>query len=104
NSTRLAIISDTVSPRRTPSPASPAATTRTWSTYSRQVSVCASPGVRRATASGAMAAVRWKASHSVAGRSDVLMIPNLGIHTVQMDDSPESHERRERLIRLAEEI
>ena len=51
-----------------------------------------------------MAAVRWKASQSVAGRSDVLMIHNLGTHTVQMDGSPESDQPRERLIRRAEEL
>jgi hypothetical protein len=51
-----------------------------------------------------MAAVRWKASHNVAGRSDVLMILNLGTHTVQMDDSPESDQPRERVVRRAEQL
>jgi len=32
------------------------------------------------------------------------MIPNLGNHTVQMDGSPESDVRRERLIRFAQEL
>ena len=101
---RLAIISETVSPRRTPSPAKPAATLRTCSAYCRQVRVWVSPGVRSATASGSIEAVRWKASHNVAGRSDVLMIHNLGTHTVQMDGSPESHHPHERLTRRAEEL
>src|SRR4029077_5005924 len=58
-------------PRRTPSPDSPAATCRTCAAYSRQVNVCVSPGVRSATASGSIVAVRWNASHRVVGRSDM---------------------------------
>src|SRR5271155_3862886 len=69
---RLAIISETVSPRRIPRPARPAATRRTSAAYCRQVIVWVSPGVRRATASGSIAAVRWNASHSVVGSSDVV--------------------------------
>src|ERR1700744_6436454 len=69
---RLAIISDTVSPRRIPRPARPAATRRTSAAYSRQVIVWVSPGVRSATASGSIAALRWNASHSVVGCSEVV--------------------------------
>ena len=50
-------------PRPTPRAASPAAIERTRSAYSRQVISTAPPGVRNATPSGSMAAVRWNASH-----------------------------------------
>src|ERR1700722_18495224 len=69
---RLAIISETVSPRRIPRPARPAATRRTSAAYCRQVIVWVSPGVRSATASGSTAATRWNASHNVVGRSEVV--------------------------------
>src|ERR1700744_4541392 len=69
---RLAIISDTVSPRRTPRPARPAATRRTSAAYSRQVIFWVSPGVRSATASGSIAALCWNAWHSVVGWSEVV--------------------------------
>src|SRR6516162_3088499 len=69
---RLAIISDTVSPRRIPRPARPAATRRTSAAYSRHVTVWVSPGVRSATASGSIAALRWNASHSVVGGLDLV--------------------------------
>ena len=69
---RLAIISETVSPRRTPRPARPAATRRTSAAYCRQVIVWVSPGVRRVTASGSITATRWNAAHSVVGWSEVV--------------------------------
>src|SRR5271169_2506602 len=71
---RLAIIRETVSPWRTPRPARPAATRRTAAAYSRHVIVWVSPGVRSATASGSIAALRWNASHSVVGGSDVVPV------------------------------
>src|SRR5271166_2719324 len=71
---RLAIISETVWPWRTPRPARPAATRRTAAAYSRHVIVWVSPGVRSATASGSIAALRWNASHSVVGGSDVVPV------------------------------
>src|SRR6202008_2530917 len=74
NSGRLVSISPTVSPRPTPSAASPAATRSTRCAYSVQVQLTASPFVRSATVSPHSAAVIWKASQTVcasraAGRS-----------------------------------
>src|SRR6266702_7465162 len=69
NSGRLVIISATVSPLRTPSPASPAAISRTRPAYSRQVIVTAPPGVRSATSCGYRATVPWNASQNVAGEA-----------------------------------
>src|SRR6476620_4637567 len=69
---RLAIIRETVSPWRTPRPARPAATRRTSAAYCRQVIVWVSPGVRSATASGSIAAMRWNVSHRVVGCAEVV--------------------------------
>src|SRR5271163_4234033 len=74
---RLAIISETVSPRRIPRPARPAATRRTSAAYCRQVIVWVSPGVRRVTASGSIAATRWNAAHSVVGWSELVAFESL---------------------------
>ena len=57
NSGRLVIISATVSPRPTSSPASPAAIRRTLAAYCPQVMVTAPPGARSATCCGQRAAV-----------------------------------------------
>ncbi len=71
----LAIISATVSPLRSPSPARPAAISRTRPAYSRQVNVTAPPGVRSATSCGYRATVAWNASQSVAGTLCPVMAP-----------------------------
>src|SRR4051812_39996573 len=75
NSGRLVSISPTVSPRLTPSAASPAAMRRTPSAYSDQVTLSASALVRRATLSPNSAAVAWKA----AGIVDALRPGGLGV-------------------------
>src|SRR6266571_2508751 len=76
NSGRLVIISATVSPWPTPSPARPAATPWTRLAYSCQVSVTAPPGVRSATSCGYRATVAWNASHNVAGEPCSIMAPS----------------------------
>lgn len=91
NSTRLVIISATVSPRLTPSPARPAARRRTSSARARQVTVRVAPTVRRATVSGATAAVRWKASQSVAdmGVGSVMdQFPSIGSYRNSRSTGP----------------
>ena len=76
-------------PAERPKPAKPAATWRTCAAYSRHVNVWVPPGVRSATASGSIAAVRWNASHMVAGRSVVVISVLLRLLT--SDASPTSH-------------
>ena len=65
NSGRLPSMIATVSPRETPSLASPPASASTRSSSSDQVSETLSSGVRTATMSGWLAAVRRSASVSV---------------------------------------
>jgi len=65
NSGRLASMIATVSPRATPSFASPPATASTRASSSDQVSAPLSSGQRTATMSGWLAAVRRSASVSV---------------------------------------
>ena len=66
NSGRLVSISAIVAPRSSPRPASPAATRRTLSAYSRQLIENSSSFVRSAQRSGWASAVTWKASATVA--------------------------------------
>jgi hypothetical protein len=70
NSGRLVIINATVSPRPTPSAASPPAIRRTRSAYSAQLISIPPPGVLSATASGLSAAVIWNAPQSVEASNE----------------------------------
>ena len=69
NSGRLFSSSPTVSPRSTPSAASPAASRSTRSAYSAHVMLNSSPFVRIATRSANSAAVTWNAPHIVGSSS-----------------------------------
>src|SRR3954452_25437949 len=88
NSGRLLSIRPIVSPRLSPSPASPAAIRSTRSAYSRQLIFTSSPLVRIATRSGTSAAVTWKAPHIVGSWSALYVTRSRSVVVVAISPSP----------------